>query len=101
MQIKKGDIVQIMAGKDAGKKGKVLAVNKVADRILVEGVNLYKKHKRPKRQGEKGEIITMPRYLSAANTMLICNSCDKPVRVGFKMEGDIKVRYCKKCQAAI
>ncbi len=94
-------MVQIMAGKDAGKKGKVLAVNVSAGRILVEGVNVYKKHKRPKRQGEKGEIITMPRYLSAANTMLVCNSCDRPVRIGFKMEGDVKVRYCKKCQATI
>lgn len=101
MNIKKGDMVQIMAGKDAGKKGKVLAVNVSAGRILVEGVNVYKKHKRPKRQGEKGEIITMPRYLSAANTMLVCNSCDRPVRIGFKMEGDVKVRYCKKCQATI
>ncbi len=101
MKIHKGDMVQIMKGKDAGRKGRVLAVDKANARILVEGVNLYKKHRRPKRQGEKGEIVTMPRYLSVANAMLVCDSCDKPVRTGFKMEGDIKVRYCKKCQAAL
>lgn len=101
MRIKKGDNVQIMAGKDKGKKGKVLAVDTAKSRILVEGINVFKKHRRPKKQGEKGEIITMPRYLSVANAMLVCDSCNKPVRVGYKKEEGDKVRYCKKCQTKI
>lgn len=101
MYIKKGDNVQIMAGKDRGKRGKVLSVDKRSGRALVEGVNVFKKHQRPKRQGEKGEIVNVSRPLNAANIMLVCSSCDKPVRVGYKKEGGEKVRYCKKCKSTI
>lgn len=101
MYIKKSDNVQIMAGKDKGKKGKVLTVDKAKGRILVEGINLFKKHKRPKKRGEKGEIITMPRFLNVSNAMLVCGSCNKPVRAGYKQEGDTKIRCCKKCKAAL
>ena len=101
MKIHKDDNVQIMAGKDRGKKGKVLAIDNSKGRILVEGINLFKKHKRPKKQGEKGEIITVPRYLSVSNAMLVCGSCNKPVRVGYKEEEGNKVRYCKKCQTKV
>lgn len=101
MKIKKGDNVQIMAGKDRGKQGKVLSVNIKESRILVEGLNLLKKHRRPKKQGEKGEVVSIPAYFASSKAMLVCVSCGKPTRVGSRKEGEIKVRYCKKCQATI
>lgn len=101
MKIKKGDNVQIMAGKDRGKQGKVLSADRKGGRILVEGLNLLKKHRRPKKQGEKGEVVSIPAYFPVSKAMLVCNSCSKPARVGFRQEGEIKVRYCKKCQATI
>lgn len=101
MKIKKGDKVQIMVGKDSGKQGKILKVNPKANLVLVEGVNLIKKHQRPKKQGEKGEVVSIPHFLNVSKVGLVCQSCDKPVRVGFRGDGEEKARYCKKCQATI
>ena len=101
MKIKKGDNVQIMAGKDKGKRGKVLKVNLKSGKILVQGLNMFKKHQRPKKQGDKGEIISISRFLNVSNAMLVCGSCDKPTRVGYKIEVDSKSRYCKKCKAIL
>lgn len=102
MNIHKGDNVQIMAGKDLGKRKKVIGVDPKEGKILVEGVNLYKKHQKAKRSGEKGEIVTMPKFFDASKAMLVCGSCDKPARVGYRIEEDgKKTRYCKKCQAQI
>lgn len=101
MNIKKGDNVQIMSGSNRGKRGKVLGVVHESGRILVEGVNLVKKHQKPKRQGEKGEIVTLPRSINASNAMLVCASCDKGVRAGYRFDGETKVRYCKNCQSPL
>ncbi len=101
MNIRKGDNVQIMAGASRGKRGKVLVVDSANNRIVIEGVNLIKKHQRPKKQGEKGEVVSLPRSVNASNVALVCPSCDKGVRVGFRMEGDAKVRFCKKCQSPL
>jgi len=101
MKIHKGDTVKIMVGKDAGKTGKVLRVYINTNKVLLENLNLVKKHRRPRKQGEKGEIISVPRPLSAANVMLTCKNCGKPVRAGFKAEKDKKIRVCKKCQNQI
>lgn len=101
MNIHKNDNVQIIAGKDRGKRGKVLKVDSKTGKILVEGVNMAKKHQRPKRKGEKGEIISKPRYVDVSNTMLICGSCAKPVRIGYRTENSQKVRYCRKCQSIL
>ncbi len=101
MKIKKGDNVQIMVGKDRGKRGKVMRVDQKASKVLIEGINLFKKHQRPRRQGEKGEVVTIPHYLGISKVMLVCGACDKPTRVGYKLEEKNKVRYCKKCQATI
>ncbi len=94
MKIKKGDTVQIMVGEEAGKKGKVLKVYPEGNKILIEGLNLYKKHKKPRRQGEKGEIVSVPRPLSAANIALFCSNCGKGMRVN-------KKRICQKCKTAL
>jgi large subunit ribosomal protein L24 len=101
MKLKKGDTVQILKGKDRGKSGKVLRVLPEANRVLVDGLNLIKKHRKPKRQGEKGETITLPRPLQVSNVMLLCPSCQRPTRVGYRFDSEKKVRFCKRCAATI
>ncbi len=101
MKIKKGDTVLIMAGKDKGKKAKVLKNFPSKGLILIEGVNVKKVHKRPKKQGEKGQIVEMPIPFYASKAQIVCSKCDKPTRVGYKMEKENKVRICKKCKAEI
>ena len=101
MKIHKGDNVQIMIGKDRGKQGKVLKMESKSNKIYIQGLNVFKKHQRPKKQNEKGEIISVNRPLNISNVKIVCTSCNKPTRVGFKIESENKVRYCKKCQAII
>ncbi|GBD34641.1 50S ribosomal protein L24 [bacterium HR35] len=100
-KFKKGDTVLIKKGKDRGKTGKILKVFPKEMKVLVEGLNLVKKHLKPKRVGEKGKIIEIPAPISWANLRLICPSCQKPTRVGFRFENEKKVRYCKKCNKRI
>jgi len=102
MKIKKGDTVLVISGKDRGKRGKVLQAFPKENRVFVEGVNLHKKHKRPKTSGEKGQVITLPGAVSASSVKLLCPKCGKPTRVGYKLninpKGDkFKIRACKKC----
>ncbi len=99
MNIKKGDTVKILGGKDRGKTAAVLAVFPDENKISVEGVNRYKKRARPKKQGQKGETVLVVRPLSASNAAIVCQNCKRPTRVGYRLEGNAKVRYCKKCQA--
>lgn len=101
MFIRKNDTVLIISGKDRGKKGKVLFVLPKAEKLLIEGVNLKKKHQRPKKQGEKGQVVVMPGPISASNAKLICSKCGKASRVGLKSSGKNKVRICKKCNQEI
>ncbi len=98
MRIKKGDTVQIISGKDRGKTGKVLRVSDTAQ-ILIEGLNMYKKRARPKRQGEKGEMVTLPRPVHESKVLPYCGTCGKGARVGFRREKDgSSVRYCRRCK---
>ena len=97
MKIKKNDTVLIISGKDRGKKGKVLHVFPKDQRLLVEGVNMRKKHVRPKKSGEKGQIVESPSPLTVSNVKLICPKCAKPSRVGSKIIDKKKYRMCKKC----
>ncbi len=99
MNIKKGDQVKILSGKDRGKSGAVLNVFPVDGCATVEGLNLYKKRVRPKRQGQKGETVMVPRPMPVSKMMLICSGCKEAVRVGYRFESGQKVRYCKKCNA--
>jgi large subunit ribosomal protein L24 len=101
MNIKKGDTVKILAGKDSGKTGKVLAIDIKKERLIVEGANMFKKHNKPKRQGEKGSIVNVSRSMDASNALLICPRCGQPTRVGHKIEGAKKLRTCKKCKSTI
>lgn len=99
MNIKKGDQVKILAGKDKGKTGTVLSVSVAENSVVVEGLNLMKKRMRPKAQGKTGETVLLPRSTDASNVALVCKNCKMPTRVGFRMSGSEKVRYCKKCEA--
>ena len=101
MKIIKEDTVLIISGKDRGKKGKVLEVFPKEDKIVVEGVNLKKKHQKPKKSGEKGQVISFPGPLSVSSVKLICPKCGKAARVGFKVTEKYKVRVCKKCKQEI
>lgn len=97
MKIKKGDTVLVISGKYRGKTGKVLKAFPKEEKILVEGINIVKKHQKPKRSGEKGEIIQMPSPIHVSNVKLICKNCKKATRVGYKIEQGQKIRICKKC----
>lgn len=97
MKVKKGDNVLIIAGKDKGKTGKILKALPKEEKILVEGVNMKKKHVRPRKEGEKGQIVSLPAVIDISNAKMICPKCGKAVRVGYKTEKDIKSRVCKKC----
>jgi large subunit ribosomal protein L24 len=106
MKTKKGDTVLIISGKDRGKKGKVLEVFPQEKRLLVEGINLRKKHMRPKREGEKGQIVELSLPIPISQAKLICPRCQKATRVGYTLKEDSqsslkgkkkKFRVCKKC----
>ncbi|OGY46621.1 MAG: 50S ribosomal protein L24 [Candidatus Buchananbacteria bacterium RIFCSPHIGHO2_01_FULL_47_11b] len=102
MNIKKGDKVQILTGKDSGKTGKVLQVYPKRNKLSVEGINLRFKNMRPRRQNEKGQRIQFPAPLTESNVALICSKCGKPTRIGALVsEGGKKVRRCAKCKQAI
>ena len=97
MKIRKGDQVLIILGKDRGRKGKVLKAFPKELKILVEGINLKKKHVRPKREGEKGQIVQIPAPIQISNVKVICPKCGKATRVGYKITENRKSRICKKC----
>lgn len=99
MRIKKGDMVKMLSGKDRGKTGKVLRVVPEDGRLAVEGLNLIKKHLRPRKRGEKGQIATIPALVDASNVALVCTACGKPTRVGYAVTEGRKHRVCKKCKA--
>lgn len=102
MKIKKNDMVLILTGKDRGKKGKVRQVMPQKGRLVVEGLNMIKRHSRTKGQARQGGIIEMESPVDISNVMLVCNKCGKSVRVGYKMMGDDKkVRICRSCQEVI
>lgn len=105
MKIKRGDTVLIISGKWKGKTGKVLKAFPKEMKILVEGVNIVKKHQKPKRMGEKGKIVEIPKPISVSKAKLVCPSCKKATRVGYKIveskDEKLKLRICKKCKAEI
>ena len=92
-KIKKGDTVKVIAGKDKDKEGKVIAVDTKNHRVLVEGVNMVTKHTKPSAANQQGGIVNKESYIDASNVMLLVGG--KATRVGFKMDGDKKVRVAK------
>ena len=93
MKIKRDDLVKVIAGKDKGKEGKVIAVNHKKGTVLVEGVNMVTKHTKPSMANQQGGIVHQEGPIDASNVMYVHNG--KPTRIGFKMDGDKKVRFAK------
>ena len=96
MHIKKGDTVYVNAGNDKGKTGKVLSVIPSENRAVVEGVNIVKKHTKPNAKNPQGGIVSQEAPIHVSNLQLIDPKSGKPTRVGYRMDGDKKVRYAKK-----
>ena len=102
MNIKKGDTIVVLSGKDKGKQGKVLEVMPKSGKVVVEKVNVVSRHTKPRKQGEQGGIVKKEAAIDASNVMLVCPKCKKGVRVGYSvLENGTKVRVCKKCGASI
>ncbi|OGZ65482.1 MAG: 50S ribosomal protein L24 [Candidatus Staskawiczbacteria bacterium RIFCSPHIGHO2_02_FULL_43_16] len=101
MKVKKGDSVLIISGKDKGRVAKILKSIPKQRMILVEGMNLKSKHVRPKKQGEKGQVVKMPLPIQVSNAKFLCPKCGKASRLGYKIDGDKKFRICKKCKSEV
>ena len=102
MKIRKNDTVLVIVGKDRGKKGKVRRALPKKDKIIVEGANMIKRHSRAKGQARQAGIIELEAPVDISNVMLICNKCNKPVRVGFRFLSDgRKARVCRACNEVI
>ncbi|KKR80243.1 MAG: 50S ribosomal protein L24 [Candidatus Daviesbacteria bacterium GW2011_GWA1_41_61] len=99
-KIKKGDEVRILLGKDRGRNGKVIRLLTKAGKILVEGINLSKRHVRKSKEREGG-VIELVKPIDISNVALICSHCKQPTRVGFEMNGKVKQRICRKCREAV
>ncbi len=97
MKLKKGDNVIVMAGKDQGLTGKVLKVLPTENRLVIDGVNLIKRRTRPKKAGEKGQVVQVAYPITAAKVMFKCSRCNRGVRVGYRLGGKSKVRVCRRC----
>jgi len=101
MRIKKGDTVQVLSGNDKGKKGEVLEIIPKTEKVIVKGVNVRKRHIKPKKQGEEGGIIPVECAIHVSKLSVVCPKCSKTVRIGYAVEKDEKVRVCKKCGAKL
>jgi len=99
-KLKKEDTVEIIAGKDKGKRGRVLKILRDKDRVVVEGANIVKKAKKPKNQRDRGGIIEIEAALHYSNVAIVCKKCG-PTRIGYKVEGESKTRICRKCREAL
>ena len=101
MKIKKNDTVYVVAGKDKKSTGKVLSVDTEANMIKVEGVCVQRKHQKARRAGETSGIVSQVGSINASNVLIVCPACGKNTRVGYVVDGDKKVRVCKKCGTVI
>ena len=101
MKIKKGDNVIVLSGNDKGKTGEVLEVIPSTQKVIVKGVNIRKKHVKPRKAGEEGGIIPSEFPVHSSKVSVVCPKCGKATRIAYKVEGDKKVRICKKCGAEI
>ena len=97
MKIKKGDTVEVLSGNDKGKTGEVLEVIPKMQRVIVKGINVRKKHVKPRKQGEEDGIIPVECSIHSSKVNVVCPKCNKATRVGVIKEGKEKIRVCKKC----
>ncbi len=102
VHVKKDDTVHVLSGEDVGKTGKVLAVHPKTGRVVVDGINIQKKHARPTRQNPQGGVIEQPGPIHASKVMVVCPSCNKPTRVSHsRAAGQEAARVCKHCNKSI
>ena len=101
MKLKKGDLVKIVLGKDRSKTGKIEKILLKSDKVLVTGINQYKRHLKARAQGQSSEIVTITKPLSSQNVALICPHCKVQTRIGFRLEKNDKIRVCRKCDKKI
>ena len=101
MKVKKNDTVLVLTGKDAGKTAKVLVALPKDNKVVVDGINVQKKHKKARSAQEVSSIVNQSGAIDASNVMVVCSACGKATRVAYKTEGDKKVRVCKKCGAVL
>jgi len=99
-KLKKEDVVEIITGKDKGKRGRILKILRDKDRVVVEGANLVKKAKKRKNQQDRGGIIEVEAAIHYSNVAMVCKKCG-PTRIGYKIEGENKSRICRKCGEAL
>lgn len=99
-KIKKDDMVEVIAGKNKGKRGRILRILRDKDRVVVDGLNLVKKTQRKRGQNDRGGIIEIEAPLHSSNVMIVCKKCGL-TRIGYKVEGTVKKRICKKCGEAL
>jgi large subunit ribosomal protein L24 len=108
VDIKKDDMVKVLQGKDRGKEGRVVRVLPREGRVMVDGVALAKKHMRSSgkrstsgQQLQQGGIIDAETFIDISNVQVVCKTCGKPTRVGHRVEGDVKMRICRRCEAEL
>ncbi len=101
MKLRKDDKVVVLAGKDKGREGAILKVIPATASVIVEGMNIAKKHVKPGGKNPRGGIIELTRPMRAGKVALICPNCRKPTRIGYDMKGDTKERICRKCQKVV
>ena len=101
LNLKKGDQVKVLSGKEKGRKGKVMEVNPKARTVVVEGLNIHVRFSKAKRKGEKGQRLELAAPLRASKLMLVCPHCGKPTRVAHTLTESGNYRQCKKCDKRI
>ncbi|MDR1148061.1 MAG: 50S ribosomal protein L24 [Spirochaetaceae bacterium] len=99
-KIKKDDMVEVITGKDKGKRGRILRIMREKDRVVIDGLNLVKKTQRRRNQNDKGGIIEIEAALHSSNVMIVCKKCG-PTRAAYEVEGTAKKRICRKCGEAL
>jgi len=99
-KLRKEDQVQVIAGKDKGKQGKIVRIDREKGRAIVAGVNMVKKAQKKRKQTDRGGIIEIEAPIQLSNVMIVCRKCG-PTRIGYKIEGDTKKRVCRKCGEAL
>jgi len=96
-KLRKEDLVQVIAGKDQGKQGKILRIDHEKGRVIVSGINMVKKSKKKKSQTDRGGIVEIEAPVHVSNVMIVCKKCNKPMRTGYKVVDGQKKRVCRKC----
>lgn len=96
-KIKKNDNVEVLSGKDKGKRGSVVRIIPKKDKVIVSGVNIVKKAMKRRSQQDQGGIVEIEAPLHISNVGVVCKKCGRPVKIGYKIDGDKKVRVCRKC----